>query len=167
MRIRTAGILGVFGACALLLCGCGNSTPQTATIALPANPTTGYSWEVTQTEELFDVTSEYQQGAAGGEAEARNDEAEARNDEAEAQSGETEMLAGAGGTEVFVLTPKAKGETEVTFAYEREWEDAEPVSSLTYTLKVDWRRKIKVISVTGELDGNMDTVPALPEPEIR
>ena len=171
MRIKKAGnrpvgrkhaaaagiVLGMLSVCGLLLGGCGSSTPQTATIALPANPTTGYTWEVTQTEELFEITHEYQQGTPGSGAAS----------EADAAEGEAETLVGAGGTEVFTLTPKAKGETEVTLAYAREWEDEEPLSSITYTLKVDRRMQIKMISATGALDRDADTVPALPELEIR
>lgn len=47
-------IMLVFAA-ALLISACGKEAPapQTVTVTLKSNPTTGYSWQVSQTEELF------------------------------------------------------------------------------------------------------------------
>ena len=43
---------------AMLLSACGQSKPpQTVTIPLASNPTTGYSWQVSQSKELFTVES--------------------------------------------------------------------------------------------------------------
>ena len=39
----------------LLLAGCGKGKAQTMTLALDSNPTTGYTWTVTQDPELFSV----------------------------------------------------------------------------------------------------------------
>ena len=45
---------------AMLLSACGQSKPpQTVTIPLASNPTTGYSWQVSQSKELFTVESTY------------------------------------------------------------------------------------------------------------
>ena len=44
-------------AAALLISACGKETPtpQTVTVTLESNPTTGYSWQAEQTEELFKI----------------------------------------------------------------------------------------------------------------
>ena len=39
--------------------GCGSKEPQTSRLELPANPSTGYEWQVVQDKELFDLDSEY------------------------------------------------------------------------------------------------------------
>ncbi len=76
----------------MLLSACGQpKPPQTVTIQLDSNPTTGYSWQVSQTEHLFDIESNY------------------TADETE------EVLDGVGGTETFVLTAKKPGTCEVSF----------------------------------------------------
>ena len=47
--------LWIIVSCGLLLlaAGCAKKEPQTATVSLPSNPTTGYSWKVEQSNDLF------------------------------------------------------------------------------------------------------------------
>lgn len=116
----------------LLLTACGKKSPQTVTLKLPSNPTTGYSWNVTQSEELFDITSEFQQPA-------------------------DQNLAGAGGTEVYTLKPKKEGTVTVEFAYARSWEEKEPETKYTYELQVDKQMQVKVNSMTGYGPGSGDS----------
>ena len=48
-------------AAVLILSACGKEVPapQTVTLTLDSNPTTGFSWQVEQSEELFLVESVY------------------------------------------------------------------------------------------------------------
>lgn len=159
-------ILGVAG---VLLAGCGNKAPQTAVITVSSNPTTGYSWQVTQTEELFDITSEFTQGTPAGTAEESpqgDPESTAVTDSTENPAADV-ALVGAGGTETITLTPKAKGKTEVTLAYAREWEDTAPETEITYTFEVTRSMQIKQLTATGSVAGDGDTIPDLPEIVIK
>lgn len=128
----------IVGILALLVVGCGQKEPQTATLRLGANPTTGYEWTAEQDQEIFDITSEYVE------------------DDADAS------VVGAGGTQVFVLTPKEAGTAEVTFSYARSWEE-EANSQLRYTLTVDKNMQIKMESAAGDIDGSISTIPEMPE----
>ena len=142
---RITGILAAAVLCAAMFvaAGCAKKAPQTATVTLPSNPTTGYSWTVTQTNELFDITSEY-------------------------TSEQTGNIAGAGGYDTFTLTPKTDGETTVEFVYARGWEkEKDPESTATYQVKVDKNMQITVESYAGSLPGSAEEVPELPEMEIR
>ena len=139
MKMYAAAMLLV---CIVCLCACGKKKPQSASLTLPSNPTTGYSWTVTQSEELFDISSEF----------------------ISSQDGTAEPgLAGVGGVERFVLTPKAAGKTELSFAYERSWENVEPEEALSWELEVDKQMQIKIVSFAGALSGTMDELPELPE----
>ena len=93
--MRTKKLLVAILGCAMLLlaAGCAKKEPQTATVSLPSNPTTGYSWKVEQSNDLFEITSEFAEGEGGA--------------------------LGAGGTDTFTLTPQASGETAVMFMYGR------------------------------------------------
>ena len=129
--------------CAAALSGCGESKPQTATLTLPSNPTTGYSWRVEQEPELFEITSEY------------------------AEDAETEGLVGAGGSETFTLTPKEAGDTEISFYYEQAWDKDSLAERLTYKISVDDNMQISVEAQSGEVPGDESTVPEMPELEIK
>lgn len=142
-RRHIGAALMLIGCIALVAAGCAKKEPQKATLSLPSNPSTGYEWFVEQDPELFDIDSELADDTDG-------------NDEGEA-------LAGAGGTEVFTLTPKAEGTTTVTFSYERSWEDAEPESTLTYTIKVSKDMQISVEAFAGDVAGDISELPELPE----
>lgn len=129
----------------VLLSGCGaKKAPQTARLELPENPTTGYEWQVIQDQELFDIKSEY--------VEDKKDE----------------DMVGVGGTQIFTLTPKEAGETEITFSYLRSWEEGiEPDTQISYQMKVSEDMQIEVLSSTGGFSGDIDTVPEMPEMKIQ
>jgi len=101
-------------------CGKVQTVPQRVTISLESNPTTGYSWQVSQSEELFQAESVY------------------------TESVHEEGLTGAGGTEVITLTPLKPGKTEVTLTYARPWEGGEQADQLVYTFTVDRNLQVKM-----------------------
>ena len=138
MKKLLVAILG----CAMLLlaAGCAKKEPQTATVSLPSNPTTGYSWKVEQSNDLFEITSEFAEGEGGA--------------------------LGAGGTDTFTLTPQASGETAVMFMYGRSWEEA-PESEIVYNVKIDKNMQITVESVKAEMAGSMEQMPETPQMEVK
>ena len=140
MRMKKL-LVAVLG-CALLLlaAGCAKKEPQTATVSLPSNPTTGYSWKVEQSNDLFEITSEFAEGEGGA--------------------------LGAGGTATFTLTPQASGETAVMFMYGRSWEEA-PESEIVYNVKIDKNMQITVESVKAEMAGSMEQMPETPQMEVK
>lgn len=121
------------------LAACGDKEPQTATLKLSANPTTGYEWSFTQTPNIFDVSSEYVQDAT-----------------------EEEMV-GVGGIETFTLTPTKAGSTEFNFYYKQPWDEDSLDTHLTYQISVDKNLQITVDSMTGEMPGDASEVPEIPE----
>ena len=143
MRKRTAMIIAGAVFVMMALTGCMSKQPQTATLSLDANPTTGYEWRVEQEPEIFDISSEYVQDKAD------------------------EELDGVGGNEVFTLTPKKEGKAKVSFYYERSWEKDKADTSLTYQISVDGNKQIKVEAQSGGLPGDISTVPEIPEMEIQ
>ena len=142
---RIGAALMMIGCMALLMAGCAKKEPQTVTLTLPSNPTTGYEWMVSQDPELFEISSQFAEDVTENEDE------------------EEMALVGAGGTETFKLTPKAEGTATVTFTYERSWEDAEPEASMTYTLKVTKDMQISEEAFAGDLPGDMSELPELPQ----
>ena len=136
---RTVMIIGMLVMISALLAGCGGQKPHTATLALSANPTTGYSWRAEQDPEIFDITSEYVEDA------------------------HDEEMVGVGGTETFTLLPKQEGTTEIKFYYEQPWEKGSVDTILTYQVAVDKYLQITVESQSGEVPGDESTVPELPE----
>ena len=132
-------MIAVLMAAAFAFTSCGKSQPQTATLALSSNPTTGYSWRVEQEPEIFDITSEYVQEQAD------------------------EELVGVGGTETFTLTPKEEGTTEISFYYEQSWDKDSLATRLTYQVSVDSNMQITVESQSGELPGDESEMPEMPE----
>lgn len=136
-------MITVLMAAAFAFTGCGNSQPQTATLALSSNPTTGYSWRVEQEPEIFDITSEYVQEQAD------------------------EEMVGVGGTETFTLTPKEEGSTEINFYYEQSWDKDSLATHLTYRVSVDSNMQITVEAQSGELPGEQSEVPEIPEMVIQ
>ncbi len=74
-------------AAVMMLAACGKEAPmpQTVSITLDSNPTTGFSWQVTQSEELFSVETEY------------------------VEDDHTEGMTGVGGKEIITLTPLKAG----------------------------------------------------------
>jgi inhibitor of cysteine peptidase len=92
------------------------SPGQVLEVTLASNPTTGYSWEVSEVVES--VLTQM------GEAEFL-----------EALK-ESEQLVGAGGTETFRFA-SATGETTLTLVYHRPWEkDVEPLETFTVQVVV-------------------------------
>ena len=140
MKIRQMALLLVCCAAFFMLAACAKKEPQTATVSLPSNPTTGYSWKVTQSNEIFDITSEYVQGEGGA--------------------------VGAGGYETFTLTPTGSGEDAVIFEYGRSWEEG-AASEVTYNISVDKQMQIKVNSFKGSLPGTSEEMPDIPQIEIK
>ena len=95
-------------AAVMLLSACGKEevSPQTVTFALDSNPSTGFSWQVEQSEELFEVKTEF----TGSVSE--------------------EPIDGAGGVETITLIPLKAGKTDVTLTYARPWEGGEQSDQL-------------------------------------
>lgn len=87
---------------------------EVLTVTLESNPTTGYSWEIVQTDEA--VLSQQ------GEVEYQ-------------QSPQSQGLVGAGGTETFRFKAVGPGKITLKLIYHRSWEKGvEPIQ--TYTLQV-------------------------------
>ncbi len=123
---------------ALALCaGCGKKAPQTATFTMEANPTTGYTWQISQDNEIFDIAEEY----------VENEHAEG--------------MVGVGGTQTYVLTPKAAGTATVTLVYGRSWEEGDSLSSAEYTFEVSRNMQIKTVSAKGAFPEEFSFVPVL------
>ena len=127
-----------------LLTGCGAGKPQTMTLSLDSNPTTGYSWTVTQDPELFTVTEEFVEGE------------------------NSEGFVGVGGQQVFTLTPDNAGTSAVTFTYSRPWEDPEQeITVIAYTVDVSSSKQIQVTSAKMEAGGDAGDLPEVPSPVIK
>ena len=148
MQMRIKRILVAAGVLAALvsLAACGGKKAQTATLTLPSNPTTGYTWIVEQDPEIFDISSEYKEDST---------------------EGNTEPMVGVGGKETFTLTPKKEGKTEINFLYKQAWDDSSLDTSLTYQIKVDKNMQIQVESVKGQMGGSMSEFPEVPNMEIK
>ncbi len=125
----------------LILTACGNKIPaQTVTFSLESNPTTGFSWQLTQTEYLFDVKTEYASDNTDG------------------------MLSGVGGMETIVLTPTKAGKTEVTLTYKRSWDGGETGDQLVYFFEIDKNLQVKMTDAVGYGTNAPVTTPM---PEIK
>lgn len=125
-----------------LISACGKEplTPQTVSIVLEANPTTGYSWRIEQSEELFKIDSTY----------AGNKHAEG--------------MVGVGGAETFTLTPLKSGKTEVTLTFARPWEKQEEADQLVYSFEID--RNLQVKMTNGYSTGIYEPI-LVPSSEIK
>ena len=128
----------------LLLAGCGKGKAQTMTLALDSNPTTGYTWTVTQDPELFSVGEEYKENS------------------------HEEGMVGVGGQQIFTLAPKGAGTTDVTFTYARPWEDPEADSTVvSYTVEVSETMQIKVTAAKSAGGDDINVLPQIPEPTVK
>ena len=107
---------------------------------LESNPTTGFSWQVEQSDELFDVNIEYVP------------------DETD------ELIDGAGGIDNITLTPIKAGKTEVSLTYARPWEGGERGDQLVYTFEVDRNLQVKMVDAYGTSTDEPITTPV---PEIK
>ena len=138
---RTVFVLALL-AVVLMTAGCSKKAPQTAVLKVASNPTTGYEWTYTQDPEIFTITSEY------------------------AENGNADGAVGVGGTVTYTLIPIKKGTSDVTFTYARSWEE-EADTTLSYTLKVNSNMQIEVESFRGAGGTDIDTLPDMPQFEIR
>ena len=90
---------------------------DTVEIKLESNPTTGYSWFLSDNvdETIVSVTSpEFM------------------------ESKKDEELVGAGGYEIFTIKAIAKGKTDIILNYERPWEEGvEPLEIFEITISID------------------------------
>ena len=129
-------------AAVLILSACGKEAPapQTVTLTLDSNPTTGFSWQVEQSEELFRVESIYTEDRTG------------------------EPVTGSGGTETITLTPLKAGKTEVTLTYARPWEGGEKGDQLVYAFEIDKNMQVKMTDAYSMGSNEPITTPA---PEIK
>lgn len=129
-------------AAVLILSACGKEapTPQTVTLTLDSNPTTGFSWQVEQSEELFRVESVYTEDRTG------------------------EPVTGSGGTETITLTPLKAGKTEVTLTYARPWEGGEKGDQLVYAFEIDKNMQVQMTDAYSMGSNEPITTPA---PEIK
>ena len=99
------------------------SAPETLTVELEGNPTTGYEWTASCDKDgIVSVESRYTSDATD------------------------EALCGVGGEYTFTVTGVAAGEVTVSFAYGRSWEDA-PISTVVYQLSVDEQLNVTVASM--------------------
>ncbi len=127
----------------LSACGVGNK-PKTMTLSLDSNPTTGYSWTVSQEPELFRITEEYKENTH--------------------ENG----MVGVGGQQIFTLTPKEAGTTSVTFVYARPWEDPENTETdVSYTVEISNDMRIKVTDTAFGGGNDINTLPEVPKPVIQ
>ncbi len=86
---------------------------HTVTITIESNPTTGFSWEAAQDQELFEITDTY------------------------IEDPQDEPITGTGGIQKFVLTPVKAGRVEVTFTYLRPWEPSDIDPQFTCVFEID------------------------------
>ena len=132
-------ILALTAVLILSACGKKDIPAQTVHFNLQSNPTTGFSWQVEQSEELFAVETVYT-----------------------AEENE-EPLAGTGGVESITLTPLKPGKTEVTLTYARPWEGGEQADQLVYSFEVDRNLQVKM---TDAYSLGVEAPITTPTPEI-
>lgn len=96
-------------------------TGQTLMLTVEANPTTGYSWQAAQDQELFDLYEYYV-------AEPRS-----------------EPVSGSGGWQSFVLTPKAPGTARLSLSYSRPWEPNEADPKIIYLFEISEELSVTVL----------------------
>ena len=124
----------------LSACGKEEMTPQTVTFTLDSNPTTGFSWQVDESVELFEVKSSF-------------------------DAGETDKQAtGAGCEETITLVPLKAGKTEVTLTYARPWEGGEQADQLVYTFETD---KNLQVTMSNAYSLSAESLIPTPEPVIK
>ena len=128
-------------AAVMMLAACGKEAPmpQTVSITLDSNPTTGFSWQVTQSEELFSVEMEY----------VEDDHAEG--------------MIGVGGKETITLTPLKAGKTDVTLTYARPWEGGEKGDQIVYSFEIDKELQVKTVD---SYSLGTEEIVSTPEPVI-
>ena len=133
-------LIGMVALFLLSACGKEKLTPQTVTFTLDSNPTTGYRWQVEQSEELFNVITSF----SVSEAE--------------------KPVTGAGGVETITLEPLKAGETEVTLTYARPWENGGQTDQLVYTFEID---KNLQVTMSNAYSLSANSIIPTPEPVIK
>ena len=144
--ITTAAVLGSG------LCSCGKQ-PQTATITLDSNVSTGYAWVAAQTitdnsgeSHCFDISDEY------------------------VDPEETNGMVGVPGKQVFTLKALEPGNVDVTLKYTRSWEPSNDDDQIVYHFTIDKNLQIECVgSGMVNTDGNgsvLDNYENPPEPVI-
>jgi len=109
-------MLSVFCVAVLFLAGSGQEKPKTATVELPGNLTTGYTWVYTMSpaDIMREVSKEYIPDQVD------------------------EDIVGSGGKFIFTFKPLAKGEAKLVFSYLRVWEeDTPPLETVVFRATVD------------------------------
>ncbi|MDD3212908.1 MAG: protease inhibitor I42 family protein [Eubacteriales bacterium] len=102
--------------------------PDKAVVTLEENPTTGYEWTYTISDEsVLTFARDVFQSSADTDG----------------------MLAGAGGVHTWVFTGVAQGDAMVAFAYERSWEKT-PIATVTYTYHVDENLNVTLTDTQGD-----------------
>ena len=96
-------------------------TGQAVLLSVESNPTTGYSWQAAQEEELFEIRTHY------------------------TAAPQTQPIAGAGGRQYFILMPKAPGRAELSFTYSRPWEPNETDPQIRCVFEIAGDLSITVI----------------------
>lgn len=98
--------------------------PVCPEVILAGNPTTGYSW--TWTTDADEAIVAVEGGYVPAEA--------------------AEGMVGVGGQYCFVLQGVAAGETVITFAYARPWENQAPLYTIVYHVRVDENLNVTILS---------------------
>ena len=113
---------------------------QKVIIRIASNPTTGFSWEIEQDKELLDIQDEY------------------------IADPQDKPVTGAGGVQVFAMTPVAAGTVQVTFTYTRSWETSDADPAFTCVFEIDDEMQITMAdSDTAHVEGTR----YMPEIEVR
>lgn len=117
--------------CAILLLGCSGANQLV--VSLSGNPTTGYTWDYVINEPtiLKEVSNEYKV--------------------------DDEKLTGSGGVFEFVFEGQAPGEADLTFSYQRPWEEEAPVATVVYRVGVNSDGSIascEEVSSTGDAESS-------------
>jgi inhibitor of cysteine peptidase len=87
-------------------------TKQILEVRLPSNPSTGYSWELTERSELLQQVGK----------------------QSFAQEPQKRNMPGAGGTEMWRFKAEKQGRVKLSFAYRRPWEKGIPAKqTIDYT----------------------------------
>lgn len=98
----------------IILTGC--SKTKDYTIELDGNPTTGYEWTCSDSNNLVSINSKY------------------NNDSS---------MIGSGGKYVFTITPLKEGNTQIICTYKRNWETSESDEVYTLDIEIDENLNIK------------------------
>ena len=113
-------------------------TTHLVTVTIDSNPTTGFSWEAAQDRELFSIQDEY------------------------VADPQDEPVSGAGGVQIFTLTPVKSGTVQVTLTYLRPWEPSDIDLKFTCVFEIDEDMQIIMVE-----DGSKAVKDCGYYPEIR